>query len=209
MTSEERPRFVVQRHRATADHFDFRIEVGDVLVSWAVPKGLTLDPKRRRTAFKVGDHPLEYFDFEGVIPKGQYGGGTVMLWDRGTWLPLEDDPHQAIRKGKLKFEMRGENYAAILRAVETGQLVRTAMRDGFMLFTRGSLSKRQLAGRVRVGGQVVDQYIAEQRAAARPMLIGIWAALALLLPGLYLGVRTVLSRRSQPLTAPPVRPEMM
>ncbi len=107
------------------------------------------------------------------------------------------------------FEMSGDNYAAILAATAAGGLVMTDMRDGFKLFTRGTLSKRQLAGRVRVGGEVIDQYIANRRTAARPVLIGIWAALALLLPGLYLGGRALLSRRTQPLTAPPVKPEMM
>lgn len=107
------------------------------------------------------------------------------------------------------FEMSGDNYAAILAATESGGLVMTNMRDGFKLFTRGTLSKRQLAGRIRVGGQVIDQYIDNERAAVRPLLLGIWAALALLLPGLYLGGRVMLSRRTQPLTAPPVRPEMM
>lgn len=107
------------------------------------------------------------------------------------------------------FPMSGENYAAILGAVEAGRLVKTGMRDGFMLFTRDTLSKRQLAGRVRVGGRVIDQYVAERRAAVRPALIGVWAALALVLPGLYLGGRALLWRRTQPLTAPPVRPEMM
>ena len=100
------------------------------------------------------------------------------------------------------FEMGGENYAAILSAVETGRLVKSDMRDGFKLFTRGTLSKRQLAGRVRVGGQVIDQYIAESRAAARPVLIGIWAVLALVLPGLYLAGRVLLARRPRAATAP-------
>lgn len=100
------------------------------------------------------------------------------------------------------FEMSGDNYAAILSAVETGRLVKTDMRDGFKMFTRGTLSKRQLAGRVRVGGQVIDQYIATERATARPMLIGLWAALAVLLPGLYLGGRVLLLRKPRPLTAP-------
>ena len=100
------------------------------------------------------------------------------------------------------FEMSGDNFAAILAAVETGRLTKTDMRDGFKLFTRGTLSKRQLAGRVRVGGQVIDQYIATERATARPMLIGLWAALAVLLPGLYLGGRVLLLRKPRPLTAP-------
>src|SRR5436853_1862182 len=87
------PRFFIQRHRATRLHYDFRLEVGGVLVSWAVPKGPTLDPKARRQAIHVEDHPLQYFSFEGVIPKGQYGGGDVIVWDWGRWVPAKDvDP---------------------------------------------------------------------------------------------------------------------
>lgn len=107
------------------------------------------------------------------------------------------------------FDMSGDNYAAILGAVQRGRLVMTEMQDGFRLFTRGSLTKLQLSRRVTTGGKVIAQYIGQERAVARMPLIAIWAGLALLLPGLWLGGRLLLERRPQPLTAPPVRPEMM
>src|SRR5436305_2809759 len=99
--------FLIQKHAATRLHYDFRLELDGVLKSWAVPKGPSLDPREKRLAVHVEDHPLDYGGFEGVIPKGQYGGGTVLLWDRGTWAPEGPHPEEAYRQGALKFPLEG------------------------------------------------------------------------------------------------------
>jgi bifunctional non-homologous end joining protein LigD len=99
--------FVIQKHAATRLHYDFRLELDGVLKSWAVAKGPSLNPADKRLAVQVEDHPLEYRDFEGIIPKGQYGGGTVLVWDRGSWEPL-GDAEEGLRKGNLKFTLHGE-----------------------------------------------------------------------------------------------------
>src|SRR5256712_8739549 len=106
--SRKGPLYVIQKHAASRLHYDFRLELDGVLKSWAVPKGPSLDPGEKRLAVEVEDHPLEYGSFEGTIPKGQYGGGSVLLWDRGRWIPEGGDPVEQYRKGHLKFTPEGE-----------------------------------------------------------------------------------------------------
>src|SRR5215475_6640668 len=101
--------YCVQRHHATRLHYDLRLEVNGALKSWAVPKGPTLDPAEKRLAMMVEDHPMEYGGFEGVIPKGNYGAGSVMLWDRGTYEPLGGvAPEQQLERGDFKFRLHGD-----------------------------------------------------------------------------------------------------
>ncbi len=105
----QRFRFVIQKHVATRLHYDFRLELDGVFKSWAIARGPSLDPRDRRLAVEVEDHPLDYGDFEGTIPKGQYGGGTVQLWDRGYWQPEgERTPEEALAAGELKFVLHGQ-----------------------------------------------------------------------------------------------------
>ena len=110
--------FVIQKHAASHLHYDFRLELNGVLLSWAVPKGPSLDPADKRLAMHVEDHPIEYGSFEGIIPAKQYGGGTVLLWDRGTWIP-KGDPVADYAKGRLKFELDGEKLKGGWTLVKT------------------------------------------------------------------------------------------
>ena len=129
-------RFTIQRHRATALHYDFRLEVDGVLASWAVPKGPTLDASAKRLAMRTEDHPIEYLDFEGVIPEKQYGAGDVIVWDWGIFEPESEtpDPARAIRKGELKFELHGQKVRGRYTIIRTsGRGGRSDEREQWLL----------------------------------------------------------------------------
>jgi bifunctional non-homologous end joining protein LigD len=158
--------FVVQKHRASALHYDFRLEAGGVLVSWAVPKGPSLDPKVKRLAMQVEDHPLDYARFEGVIPEGEYGGGTVMVWDIGTYRLEEDETFdQAMRKGRIVFTLNGKKLKGgwVLVHTRGRQWLLMKRKDRYASSTiditttkpRSILTRRLLAGIARdEGGDV-------------------------------------------------------
>jgi bifunctional non-homologous end joining protein LigD len=125
--------FVIQQHKARRLHYDFRLELDGVLKSWAVPKGPSLDPGEKRLAVEVEDHPLDYGGFEGVIPEGQYGGGTVLLWDRGTWVPADSEPAAAFAKGMLKFALHGEKLRGNWALVRMGGKAARERRTNWLL----------------------------------------------------------------------------
>ena len=156
----EQLRFVIQKHAATRLHYDLRLELDGVFKSWAVTRGPSLDPADRRLAVEVEDHPLDYGDFEGTIPKGEYGGGTVLLWDRGYWAP-EGDPKKMLKNGDLKFVMEGE------RVHGSWVLARMKRREGEKRDNWLLIKHRDEAA--RPGDQ--DQMLAEDRsiASGRPM----------------------------------------
>ena len=164
--------YVIQKHRATALHYDFRLEADGVLKSWAVPKGPSLDPKVRRLAMQVEDHPVDYADFEGVIPEGEYGGGTVMVWDRGTWEPEVEDVEKALAKGDLKFKLNGKKLRGswVLVRMRSRQWLLIKHRDSAasagditVAKWRSAVSRRSLAGIARKAGATPRQLAQAQR----------------------------------------------
>jgi len=170
--------FVIHKHQASHLHYDFRLEWNGVLLSWAVPKGPSLDPSVKRMAVAVEDHPLEYGGFEGTIPEGQYGGGTVMVWDRGTWTPEVEDVDTALERGELKFSLKGNKLKGswvLVRLKPRGKSTRPSWllikhRDRFASESdvvtakpRSVVSKRSMEGIARANGGDV-----EKAAAADP-----------------------------------------
>ncbi len=148
--------YMIHKHDATRLHYDLRLQVGDVLKSWAVPKGPSLDPHERRLAVEVEDHPLEYGAFEGVIPEGNYGAGATLIWDRGTWAPM-GDLEKSLKSGTLKFRLAGEK----LKGGWT--LVRLKRRPG--------REAQQLAahqGARRGGGAPISTFLRSGRRASSP-----------------------------------------
>jgi bifunctional non-homologous end joining protein LigD len=153
--------FVVQKHRASSLHYDFRLEHDGVMLSWAVPKGPSLDPSNKRFAMQTEDHPIEYNRFEGVIPEGEYGGGTVMIWDRGTWEPEVEDVDRALAKGDLKFTLHGQKLRGswVLVRMRDRQWLLIKHRDKAASTTditaakpRSAVSRRTLASIARRAG---------------------------------------------------------
>lgn len=131
--SSSKLRYVIQKHQASHLHYDFRLEWRGVLLSWAVPKGPSLDPAVKRLAMAVEDHPIEYGDFEGTIPEGEYGGGTVMLWDTGTWTPDDPDVDASLRKGELKFTLAGKKLKGSWVLVRTRSGYRGSNKPQWLL----------------------------------------------------------------------------
>jgi bifunctional non-homologous end joining protein LigD len=129
--------FIIQKHAASHLHYDFRLELDGVLLSWAVPKGPCLDPSVKRLAIHVDDHPVEYGSFEGIIPKNQYGGGTVMLWDKGLWRSLDSDPARAYQKGHLRFELEAEKLQG------RWDLIRFKDKNWFLIKYSDAFAKKQ------------------------------------------------------------------
>jgi bifunctional non-homologous end joining protein LigD len=153
--------FVVQKHRARHLHYDLRLEHEGAMQSWAVPKGPSLDPAHKRLAMMTEPHPMDYNDFEGVIPEGEYGGGTVMIWDRGTWEPQTPDVADALARGELKFRLHGRKLQGswVLVRTRNRQWLLIKHRDRFatardvtVARPLSIVSRRTMAGIARAAG---------------------------------------------------------
>jgi bifunctional non-homologous end joining protein LigD len=170
--ADEKRLYVIQKHRATQLHYDFRLEFEAVLLSWAVPKGPSLDPSVKRLAMQVEDHPVDYGGFEGVIPEGEYGGGTVMVWDTGTWTPESPDIAEALKKGDLKFQLHGKKLRGSWVLVRTHGYGSSSGKSWLLIKHRdefsstediaatepkSAVSKRLLADIARDGGGDVEK----------------------------------------------------
>lgn len=170
-SSTRRLRFVVQKHRASHLHYDLRLEVDGVLKSWAVPKGPSLNPRQKRLAIRVEDHPYEYRNFEGTIPKGQYGAGEVIVWDRGTYRETHDNSEDAVvrglRKGALSFVLRGRKLKgefSLVRLARPGQWLLIKKNDAFARSEDVTHDDRS----VRSGRRLPDTIPADRRSTASP-----------------------------------------
>ena len=150
--------YLIQKHEARNLHFDFRLEHEGVLKSWAIPRGPSMDPGDKRLAVRTEDHPMEYGGFEGSIPKGQYGGGTVMLWDEGTWEPIED-PEEGLKEGKLKFVVHGQRlqggFALVRLRSDTG---RKQGKENWLL-----IKEKDEYARPGEGGNLVESQLTSVR----------------------------------------------
>jgi bifunctional non-homologous end joining protein LigD len=169
--------FVIQKHRASRLHYDFRLEHDGVMLSWAVPKGPSVDPSVKRFAMQTEDHPIEYNQFEGVIPEGEYGGGTVMIWDRGTWEPEVEDVDRALEKGDLKFNLNGKKLRGswVLVRMRPRQWLLIKHRDTYastddvtIAKPRSAVSRRTLAGIAKAAGASAKQLELAKEADASP-----------------------------------------
>jgi bifunctional non-homologous end joining protein LigD len=172
------PRFVIQKHAATRLHYDLRLEVGGVFKSWAVTKGPSLDPKDKRLAVETEDHPLDYGDFEGTIPKGEYGGGTVMLWDRGFWA-ADGDPERGLRRGELRFTLVGEKLQGSFVLVRLRHDRQPGKRTNWLLIKRHDGYEREGDGDAALkedqsvaSGRSMEEIAAGKGRRPKPFMLG-------------------------------------
>lgn len=146
MTSRKPLRFVVHEHQAKRLHYDFRLEISGVLKSWAIPKGPSMNPADRRLAVMVPDHTLEYIDFEGIIPAGQYGAGPVAVWDNGEFIPLEtDDPNHALQEGKLSFELKGKKLKGAFTLARMKSFPKNTGKEWLLIKKKDEFAKADYA----------------------------------------------------------------